>query len=223
MGRSMLWAGFDKESKQWRDFVEELCVAFRKGYSVVELSRALNHPRARLLYEILREAGAVAKLQRKRQQRYELPDLIGKTLKKVGLSYLQWCNSHNLSPADTEVALAHEPDFTSASSVAAHNALANDWPAMHARLYFLADEAGSDLPGKSPEAGHVRKSLRFVEEYSEITGCYVAYSEGSPDIRGVGETASAARLDHTRRYVMQKSLVKLRLLPPHPAPLFTVQ
>jgi len=89
----------DAQDPLFREMISLLRKAHTNGYSVVELSRALHHKKARKLYNVMRDEGIIPKLPRMRQMKFDLPPLLEKSLRGVNLGYHQWSNSHGFNPA----------------------------------------------------------------------------------------------------------------------------
>lgn len=91
MGR--FW--FDTSDPLYSAFVEELEKAYWRGYSVVELARVLAHKNAYNVYRTMRAENILPKLVRQ-AHKYSLPDVFAGCLRRVGLGFPQWCNSHGI-------------------------------------------------------------------------------------------------------------------------------
>lgn len=86
---------FDKDDPLYKDFVKELEAAYWRGYSVIELQRILSFSNSTNLYRIMREENIVARIGRQ-AYKYKLPNLFENCLRKAGLGFPQWCNSHGI-------------------------------------------------------------------------------------------------------------------------------
>ncbi|NVN92107.1 MAG: hypothetical protein HXX11_16105 [Desulfuromonadales bacterium] len=96
--------------------------AFSSGHSVVEISRVIGCKRALPVYRILQRRGLIETSLKR--SRFKGPDKLHNALRRMGLSFNQWCNSwqfeppsaeHELSRSDTSstsgIRLAAERDF----------------------------------------------------------------------------------------------------------------
>lgn len=212
------WSGVNKTDSFYKNFLLELCRAYHRGYSVVELTRIMAQSSCRRIYDTLRDEGAIPKLRRGRRQQYEIPPLLQQTLGKADISFAQWANSHNLDPENAAYALEAPVDTYDPVSVATHSALKNDWPRMHDRIYDLENTPflNFSLPKKP---GRENKD-RVVISRDRESRRFIAQTEGYLHCRGEGYSPEVALQDLKRRYVWIVACAKLRLLPPHPGPAF---
>lgn len=215
------WGAVDPDDDVYQEFIRLLCAAYRSGYSVLELSRVLDQNCKRKVYELLRDAGAIPRIRRGRRRSPALPVMLIKTLEKAKISYASWANSHGLCPERTEAALSCALDRTDPISVAAHNALRNDWPGLYGRMFDPANTPSYNRsPGKEPGGeNHDKISIEF--DFKKR--CFTGYIDMFPHIRGDGETRERALATLKMQYVLHRSIKKLQNLPPHPDPVFTVQ
>lgn len=212
-----MWHRCNRNEQLYRTYVEELCRAFRKGYSVIELLRLLDQSCGRRMYNLLRNEGVIRKLTRKRQRAYRIPEELKAVLAKTGISFIQWANSHGLDPEEAALALSEPLDPEDVPSMPAHNALKNDFPNYYNNIYDPAAPVYEFSPEKRPRL--VCKDTVIIE-YSEENDCFVAYTEKEPQYKVSGKTRELALFALKCQYVILASIAKLRLLPQHPAPAF---
>ncbi len=212
------WGGVNKNEQIYKDFIKLLCSAYRRGYSVVELTRILDQSCARKFYDLLRDEGEIVPLPRKRGRSYEMPELLKATLEKADLTYLKWCNSHDLDAETAGLALLSPLDRWDSASLSAHNALKNDWPRMYDRIYWPDSTPVYNFsPEKIPGLEN-KDTVIIVYDYEKY--CFKAFVEKNPAICGFGERRGVALAGMTRSYILNHSIAKLSLLPPHPGPAF---
>lgn len=212
------WGRVNKDEEIYKDFIKLICSAYRKGYSVIELTRILDQSCARKFYDLLRDAGEIDTLPRKRGRSYEMPELLKATLVKADLTYLKWCNSHALDAETAGLALLSPLDRWDSASLAAHNALKNDWPRMYDRIYWPDSTPVYNFsPEKIPGLEN-KDTVIIVYDYEKY--CFKAFVEKNPALRGSGATRERALGALKRSYILSQSIAKLSLLPPHPGPAF---
>lgn len=202
---------FDPEDPVVQAMKNELSRAFAWGYSVVELQRLLGHSTSKKIYLMLREQGAIEPLPRKRQHQYKLPDLLAGGLRKCGLGFLQWCNSHRmqLDPDPTAEALQTSEDTDNLDSVLAHRAVRRDFPHIYKRIYLDAQYIPPARAKKPVKRSRDTVTIRFNDE----SNTYEAFVHEKPDCFAEGESHEDAFQRLKFRVAAYNSLIKLQLLP----------
>lgn len=202
---------FDPDDPVFIAMKAEVARAFERGYSVIELQRKLEHSTSKYLYVMLREAGAIETLPRKRHKKYALPDLFTSGLQKCGLGFLQWCNSHRtrLDPGLTAEALQSPEDTGNLDSVLAHRAVRRDFPHIYKRIYEDAQYIPPARAKKPEKRNRDTVTIRFNDE----SNTYEAFVPEKPDCFAEGESHEDAFQRLKFRVAAYNSLVKLQLLP----------
>lgn len=81
-----------------------LCHAFSSGYSVAEITRMIGCKKAVSVYKVLQRRGLIGSSV-KRSRFRGAPEL-EKPLGKMGMSFVQWCNSWRFDPKSAEAELS---------------------------------------------------------------------------------------------------------------------
>jgi hypothetical protein len=213
-GEYLFWD--EKDSQIYSLLVSELQRAYSLGYSVVELARTLNHKTANKLYAVMRNAGIVRKMERKRQPKFEVHPALDSALKKCKLSFLQWCCSHGVEPGPTAAALALPADEDDHASLAAHRSFQQDFPTLYAKVYQTVPP---ETPCRDPEPIKERRSTySVVIVFDQEKHAYEAHIPEIPECRAEGKNRDEAYFRLKQQYVMRSSIVKLRLLQPKQTP-----
>lgn len=218
--KTVFWSGISPDDPLYKSYLVDLKWVFDKGYSVIELMRMLGHRTAQRVYRDLLRVGAVPKLQRKRQPRYDIPGPVTDALKQADLSYLQWTNSHGVDPGLIEEGLMCRLSVDDEVSVIAHDMLIRDFPDVYFNVFGYIDIAGGRLVVR---ATNFPLCKNITVEYDAGYGAYIATSDEYPDIKGMGWTATASKIDFGRKYMLHQSTLALRRAPPHPGPLFKMR
>lgn len=213
-----LWGGFVEAEPLYQEFLDSLSREYHNGYSVMQLTRVLDSSSARRTYELLLKCGAIKPLPKKRGRKYDIPKELVSALEKAPLSYLQWCNSHKLDPDKTSQALMRPLDRRDADSLAAHNALKNDWRRLHGRIFDPANTPGHNFSAEKRPGLENRDAM--VIAYDDKKLSFYGYLEKCPDLRFYGKTRDDVFYGMKRQYILRASIHKLMLLTPHPGPAF---
>lgn len=181
-----------------------------RGYSVVELSRILGNSGSRHLYEIMRNAGIIAKLPKGRTPKIVVPPGLQAALKERELSFNRWVNTHELKPFEVASALAAPVKEDDPISVAAHKAFRQDFRHLYCKCYRLPAEP--DLAGNVGPANILTDySVSIIPDKDNDR--YKAFIVELPHCCGYGADRMEA-LDALRsRYVLFHSIRKLKVLP----------
>jgi hypothetical protein len=117
------------------EYEKSLCYAFTSGMSVVEIARRIGSAKAMPIYRTLQRRGLVGTGMKR--SRYKGPGYLQSALKRVKLSFIQWCNAWGFDPMTAEEELAAH-DLLSPSLICA--AAMKDFP-----LVFKKGGASFDL------------------------------------------------------------------------------
>ena len=210
MGSEFLY--WDESSDQFQLLVKELRQSYMYGYSVIELARILHHQKATKLYAVMRNAGIIPKITRKRQKKHQIPAALETALNKCGISYIQWCSAHGLDADQSSSVLVEGIDDFDTVSTATHNAFSQDFPTLYSKLFGTPPP---DLPENSPQ---LRKEQRT--DYSLIIvldKSSRAYSATIPELPlccATGKSRDEAYFRLKKAYVLYNSIRKLQALVP---------
>lgn len=100
-----------------------LCQAFSSGYSVAEIARMTGCKKAVSVYKVLQRRGLIGSSVKR--SRFRGPPKLEKPLEKMGMSFVQWCNSWRFDPKSAEAELVTIND-SSLSEI--HVAARRDFP-----------------------------------------------------------------------------------------------
>jgi hypothetical protein len=115
------------------EYENSICRAFSCGMSVVEIARKIGSAKALLVYRTLQRRGLVGTGMKR--SKYKGPSYLQSALKRVKLSFIQWCNSWGFDPKTAEEELAAQ-DTSSTSLICA--AARKDFP-------FVFKKGGPDI------------------------------------------------------------------------------
>lgn len=105
------------------EYGDRLCHAFSSGYSVAEIARMIGCKKAVSVYKVLQRRGLVGSSVKR--SRFLGPPELEKPLGKMGMSFVQWCNSWRFDPKSAETELKTIDD-SSLSEI--HVAARRDFP-----------------------------------------------------------------------------------------------
>ena len=105
------------------EYEKSICRAFSSGMSVVEIARKIGSAKAMPVYRTLQRRGLVG--TGKKRSKYMGPAYLQSALKRVRLSFIQWCNAWGFDPKTAEEELAAR-DTSSSSLICA--AAMKDFP-----------------------------------------------------------------------------------------------
>ena len=203
---------WNEQDDLYPTLLAELGRAYNMGYSVVEISRILNHANCIKLYEIMRVAGIIPVMGQGRRPKFDVPDALSTALAKCKLGFSQWCNTHDLDPRPVADALSKPEDLSVDDSRFAHWAFKNDFPTLYAKVY---NTPPPNTPFRDPDAVAERNSTySTVTVLDEERNVYVAYIPEMPDFRVEAKTRDAASYALKQHYILRISINKLKLLLP---------
>ena len=100
------------------EYEKSICRAFSCGMSVVEIARKTGSAKALLVYRTLQKRGLVG--TGLKRSKYKGPAYLQSALKRVKLSFIQWCNAWGFDPKTAEEELAaRDTSYTSLICAAA--------------------------------------------------------------------------------------------------------
>ncbi len=154
--------------------------AFSRGFSVVEITRALRKNTVTSVYNLLRDTGRVPVMGRSEYRRqYDIDPKLTTACRQKGFSFGRWCLSWRLDPHLAVAELKSAPDSVEES--AAHVALKRDFPDVYLRLYH-----GVNI--KSEKKGKYRsKPASLKIEWSSERKAFLATVPECPGIEASGK------------------------------------
>lgn len=183
--------------------------AVDRGYSVVELARIMGNSTCKNLYAIMRDAGIITKLPRKRWGKFDVHPALVTALGSCKLSFVQWANSHDLDPAETVSALKTAVNPDNPQSVAAHEALQQDFKFLSHKMYGLP----VPLSRSSEETDdRITTDYTITIEPDRAAGGFRAYIHELEECSVFGKTREVAFYNLRSRYVLFHSVRKLKVL-----------
>ncbi|TSK07850.1 MAG: type II toxin-antitoxin system HicB family antitoxin [Geobacter sp.] len=201
---------WDSSDELFPDFENALHEATLRGYSVVELARILGNSTSLNLYNIMRTAGLIRKLPAGRLPKVDIHPGLAAALVKCNLTFYRWANSHDLEPFAMAEALRSPANPKDAGSVAAHNAFRQDFLQLYCKVYQLPVETGRVGVGDQSTS---LTDFRIIIEPDHENGRYRAYVPELANCVSFGKTHDEAYFALKSRYVLFRSIQKLRLLP----------
>lgn len=200
---------YQKDDPYYSEMVNEIKHASSKGYSAIEISRTLGQS-PKNIYALMRDAGVIPKLQRKRQKVYSIPQRLEGILSRCHISYLQWCSSHCLDPDETSQALLTDENPHDPASVAAHNALRQDFPKAYSKIMATDPDYSSSF---QPMVDSLKTDYTIIIRLNPETNGYTAIIHELEECKVEAPTRIEAFYKLQSRYVAFSAINKLRLLP----------
>ena len=201
---------WNKKDELYPSLEIALYEATQKGYSVVELSRIMGNSKCKNLYAIMRDAGIIAKLPRRRWPAVKLLA----ALEKCQISFVQWANSHDLDGASVATVLDTVVDYSNPLSVAAHKALNQDFCFLSSKMYGLPVDP--DRVSAPSSDSTLTNYTVIIKPDWEADG-YRAYIPELEECSSFGATRDQAYFGLKSRYVIFHSIRKLKVLPCKPS------
>ncbi|WP_224962541.1 type II toxin-antitoxin system HicB family antitoxin [Geomonas subterranea] len=192
------------------DLEDALHEATVRGYSVVELARILGHSTALNLYNIMRTAGLIRKLPAGRVPKVDVHPGLATALEKCNLTFYRWANTHDLDPFEMAEALRSPVNMKDPKSVVAHKAFRQDFLHLYCKVYQQPDET-SRVGANTPDM--ILTDFHITIEPDRENNRYRAYVHELANCSSYGKTHDEAYFALKSRYVLFRSIQKLRLLP----------
>ena len=154
--------------------------AYSKGYSVVEITRALKKTSIDLVYDLLRDTGKVPVMERSEYRRqYDIDPRLTTACRRKGFSFGRWCLGWRFDPFVAVAALKSAPDDENESAV--HAALKRDFPEIYLSMY-----EGAKIT-KEKKVKHRSKPDSLIIEWSTKGKTFVAAVPERPGIEARGK------------------------------------
>jgi hypothetical protein len=171
-----------------QEYEKSVCRAFSCGMSVVEIARRIGSAKAILIYRTLQRSGLVGTGMKR--SKYKGPAYLQSALKRVKLSFIQWCNAWGFDPMTAEEELA-DRDTSSPSLICA--AARNDFP-----LVFKKRDAAIDLDEWEREIATLEDRPSFRIDWDVRRQKYVGSIEGIDSLAIVSMHPSAITMELVR-------------------------
>lgn len=154
--------------------------AYQRGYSVIEITRALRKTSIDFVYDLLRDTGKILVMERSQYRRqYDIDPRLAAACRRKGFSFGRWCLGWKLDPFVAIAELKSAPDDTNESST--HVALKRDFPEIYLSLY-----EGAKIK-KEKKGRHRAKPDSLIVEWSSERKTFVATVPERPDIEARGK------------------------------------
>jgi predicted RNase H-like HicB family nuclease len=200
---------YDKEPEMKVEDIEELLnsriiEAYSKGYSVVEITRALKKTSIDLVYDLLRDTGKIPVMERSEYRRqYDIDPRLTTACQRKGFSFGRWCLGWRFDPFVAVAALKSAPDGKSV----VHVALMRDFPEIYLSMYEGA-KIRSEKKGK-----YRSKPDSLMIEWNSKGKTFVASVPERPGIEARGKNWDDAYFAIKSVHQMHKYVQRLdRLL-----------
>jgi len=154
--------------------------AYQRGYSVIEITRALRKTSIDFVYDLLRDTGKILVMERSQYRcQYDIDPRLAAACRRKGFSFGRWCLGWKFDPFVALAELKSAPDDTNESAV--HVALKRDFPEIYLSLY-----EGAKI--KKEKKGRYRaKPDSLIVEWSSERKTFVATVPERPDIEARGK------------------------------------
>jgi hypothetical protein len=183
-------------SRAENEYEERLCRAFSSGRSVVEIARQVRSRRALPIYRMLQRRGLIeTKLKR---TRYRGPAQMEHCLKRVRLSFAQWCNSWRFDPKLAEEELSQPPAGTPSE---VRLAAARDFPSVYAK-----GERPLDLEEWEREISAAVSGYSFRIEWMPAIERYSGTIIGIDSLRIIGKYPTVIMMELIRFTWLQRAI-----------------
>lgn len=154
--------------------------AYSRGFSVVEITRALKKTSIDLVHDLLRDTGHIPVMKRSEYRRqYDIGQSLASACRRKGFSFGRWCLGWRFDPYAAVAALKSAPDDENESAV--HAAVRRDFPEIYLSMYEGA-KIKKDKKGK-----HRSKPDSLLVEWSSERKTFLASVPEYPGIEAHGK------------------------------------
>ena len=176
--------------------------AYSKGYSVVEITRALKKTSIDLVYDLLRDTGKIPVMERSEYRRkYDIDPRLETACRRKGFSFGRWCLGWKFDPFVAIVELKSAPDNENES--ATHVALKRDFPEIYLSMY-----EGARIKYEKRRK-YRSKPDSFMVEWSSDRKTFVATVPECPDIEARGKNWDDAYFALKSAYRLHEFILRL--------------
>ena len=176
--------------------------AYQRGYSVIEITRALRKTSIDFVYDLLRDTGNILVMERSQYRRqYDIDPRLAAACRRKGFSFGRWCLGWKFDPFEALAELKSAPDDTNESAI--HVALKRDFPEIYLSMY-----EGAKI--KKEKKGRYRaKPDSLMVEWNSERKTFVATVPERPDIEASGKNWDDAYFALKSVYKQYEYLMRL--------------
>ena len=179
---------------------------YSRGYSVVEITRALRKSSVEFVHSLLRDTGHIQAMARSEYRRkYDIDHRLAEAFRKKGFSFGRWCLGWKFDPtaAATDLKITHEEGEVPA----AHAAFRRDFPDVFFSIFGGSRPRKEKKKNKTPTQP---PSLRIDWNVERKT--FIATIPEYPLIKIIGSNWDEAYLDTKAAYRQQEYIMRLNRL-----------
>lgn len=153
--------------------------AYSRGFSVVEITRALKKTSIDLVYDLLRDTGKIPAMERSEYRRqYDIDPRLTNACRRKGFSFGRWCLGWRLDPHVAVADLKSAPDDNESAT---HAALKRDFPEIYLSMY-----EGAKIIKEKPRKYRSKPDSLMIE-WSSDRKLFVASVPECPGIEAHGK------------------------------------
>jgi len=183
-------SGYDNQAVRRIEQEYEIFVtrAFRSGFSVVEISRTIGAKRALSVYRILQRRELIGTSLKR--TRYKGTTEMQGALRRMGLSFSQWCNSNGF---DARIAEAELTGTGMASVSGIRQAALRDFPGI-----FSKGKSSLDLEEWEREVSSAATGYSYRIDWDQRLERYLGTIQGVEELTVIGKYPSAVVMELVR-------------------------
>lgn len=175
----------------------QICEAFKKEFSVIEITRIIGSRKADYAHSILVKNGVIKRGKPGRAKKGSIPTVIAPYLRKRSLSYAKWCAGWNFDLEETARAITENVDGR------VMEAVRRDFPGCYAKIRKLKTFTAYVHPPKC-ESDKLEANISWDNtEY-----CYRAAKMSDGAVRGYGHSMEYAirnlKISHNFRLMIRR-------------------
>ncbi len=193
--------GYENQALRRIEQEYELLVtqAFLSGFSVVEISRAIGAKRALPIYRILQKRGLIGTSLKR--TRFKGPAEMQGALRRMGLSFTQWCNSYGF---DIRIAEAELTGTGTASASGIRQAAVRDFPGIYAK-----GKPSLDLEEWERQLSSATTGYSYRINWDQRLERYLGTIQGIEDLTVIGKYPSVVIMELVRVTWLLKAIDRL--------------
>ena len=179
---------------------------YSRGYSVVEITRALRKASVDFVHSLLRDTGHIRAMARSEYRRkYDIDHRLAEAFRKKGFSFGRWCLGWKFDPASaaTDLKIAHDEG----ELPPAHAALRRDFPDVFFSTFGGSRPRKEKKKNKTPTHP---PSLRI--DWNVERKIFIATIPEYPLIKIIGSNWDEAYFDTKAAYRQQEYIMRLNRL-----------
>jgi len=194
--------GYENQALRWieQEYEKLITQTFQSGFSVVEISRTIGAKRALPVYRILQRRGLIGTSLKR--TRFKGPAEMQGALRRMGLSFSQWCNSRGF---DVRIAEAELTGTGTASASDIRQAALRDFPGIYAKGKSSLDLEEWERGVSSAAIGY---SYRI--DWDQRLERYLGVIQGVEELTVIGKYPSVVLLELVRVAWLFKAIDRLR-------------